>query len=63
MKFHFLNLLIIALSINYKVSAENEDKSDCELALEWKYDIKECCISDSDPFFCNANNKIESIYL
>jgi len=29
--------------------------------LRWKSDAEECCVSDSDPFFCNANNKIVSI--
>jgi len=68
MKFHTLNLLIIVLSTFYKVSAEDENKSDCELALEWlnfdnTRDISDCCVSDSDPFFCNTKNKIESINL
>jgi len=67
MKLHFLNPLIISLSILYKVSARIEDRSDCELALEWINDynsrnISDCCVSDSDPIFsCNNRNKIESI--
>jgi len=68
MKFHSIKILIILLSILYKVLAEDENRSDCELALEWvNHDnsriINDCCVSDDDPFFCNSGNKIESIYL
>jgi len=69
MKFLSLNLLIISLSILYKVSAKDGDNSDCELALKWinndnLREVSDCCVSDSDPVFsCNTRNKIESIHL
>ena len=63
MKLHFLNLLIISLSILYKVLAEIDDIPDCKVALGWKGEVKECCVSDFGPFFCNANKRIVSIKL
>jgi len=51
MKLHFLNLLIISLSILYKVLAEIDDIPDCKVALGWKGEVKECCVSDFGPFF------------
>jgi len=58
-KFHLLNLTVLSIVHNISIYGK---EADCELARRWIYD-GDCCVSNSSPYICNANNKIVSINL